>query len=143
MKKAGYSMILVIAAIIALISSCELLDEGDDTNLDKLEGEWSVNESSSLFKAPTDYYTAYIEPETESSSRYIISNFYDLGFYSSVIAQFGSMRLTISDYTTDDGFIINGTGVISSNYKTIEWEYTVDDGSGIPDEVTATYTKKE
>ena len=143
MKRTGYLMIVIMVVIIAFIGSCELIDEGDDVNLDKLEGEWSVDESSSLFKAPTDFYTVYIEPETENSNKYQISNFYDLGFYSYVVAEFGSMRLTINNFTTEDGFVVSGTGIISSNYKTINWEYTVDDGSGVPDDVTATYTKKD
>jgi hypothetical protein len=35
---------------------------------------------------------------------------------------------------------INGSGVVSSNYKTINWTYKVNYGSGI-DNVTAVYTR--
>jgi hypothetical protein len=137
--------ILPIGLLLMLTAvSCEdLFDnlEGDEDVRDKIEGQWSCDETSEYYKSTAEIFTVYISPDPDDSTRVFIDNFYELGYDVSVVATVSGRNLFIHTQTIGGGFTILGSGTIASNYNTIEWNYSVDDGSGKTDNVTATYTK--
>jgi len=86
-------------------------------------------------------FSVYISPHPSDSTKILIDNFYELGYTVSAVAIVSNRSLYINTQTIGDGFTIIGSGTISSNFNEIEWNYSVEDGSGAVDNVTATYTK--
>jgi hypothetical protein len=138
-KKTGNYVRLFALLItgILIIQSCE--DTNDKTNdpRDNITDTWQCKETSEVFKQTT--YTVDITKSSSDSTKILIDNFYQIGPGSKVSAKLNGSGLSIASQTLD-GFTISGSGTISSNYKTINLTYTVNDGAGI-DHVTAVYTK--
>lgn len=138
------SMRIIIAAIIVsfILYSCEdLLDNPSSKEIaQQLEGEWKCDETSSIFKSTEDIYTVYITPSETDSTRIFISNFYQLGNSVEATALINTYTITIPTQKIAGDYEIRGSGTISNNLKEIKWNYYVDDGSGIEDEVEAVYT---
>lgn len=133
-----YAMYLTV--VVFLASSCELADDLINTEASKLEGEWRCDEQSELYKSTAEIYTVYISLDADAENRIIIDNFYQLGDVG-VRATVAGSAVYISSQTIEGGFTVSGSGTLSSNYRQIEWDYIVDDGSGVKDHVTAVYTK--
>jgi hypothetical protein len=137
--------LLVTLSVIALtFYSCE----DTLTNLTnaeialELEGQWSVDENSSIFKSVMQTYKADIFVSDTDDSTIEIFNFYGINQNAFAVAQVNGYNLTLapgqkidSDYT-----IVSGNATISKNFKTINWTFLIDDGSGEYDQVIATYT---
>jgi len=126
--------------------SCER--ENNPADLIKaLEGRWLVDEQSEFYKSTSGTYYVDISISSEDSSKIFISNFYDLN-YQNVTANVSSnmveldpdQEISIYTYTY---CIQSGSGIVSDDYQSIEWQYNVDDGSGQVDHVKAIYTKKQ
>ncbi len=121
------------------------IDNVSDDARDKITATYDCNETSQIYAKSTNninsHYIVEISKDTSTTDKVYIANFYNLGLDKDVTASMSGLNLTISNQTTD-GITFNGTGVIASNYKTIDLKYTADDGSGQIDTVTATYTKQ-
>ncbi len=130
---------LIIAVILA--GSCEVADDllGLNATVSKIVGEWTCDEDSEIYKSTTSVYSVAISPDPDNDFGVIIDNFY--GISAAVYASVSGMSLIISNQTVSGGYEISGSGIISSGYDVINWNYTVDDGSGVIDHVTAVYTK--
>lgn len=142
MKKNIYTFTL-IGLCLFMLNSCELddiLGESDDPR-DNIEATWQVDEQSEFFKSKKSFYLVDLNKHPTDSTKVVLANFYQLGSGVEVVATYSNNTLRISNFKTTGNFTINGTGNVSSNYKEIEWEYRVDDGSGEIDNVTATYTR--
>jgi hypothetical protein len=122
-------------------SSCETIDTltGGAATVAKLEGDWTCDEQSEIFKATSEVYTVTLSADADNPSGVIIDNFY--GLNSSAKASVSGMSLNIPTQDVEGGFSVSGSGTISSNFEKINLSYTVDDGSGTVDHVTAVYTK--
>lgn len=131
---------LSLFSVILWFSACtpeeEVTPDTGDSR-DNITDAWQCQENSSTYG--TQNYYVDISKDSASSSKIIIDNFFGLGTGKEVEASMSGLTLTISNYIIQ-GYTINGTGSISSNYKTINWQYTVDEGNGA-ESVTATYTK--
>jgi hypothetical protein len=128
--------------ILMLAPSCEELGNMGTENIrDNIEGQWQCDETSEYYKSTAQIYEVYIYPHPDDSTLVFIENFYGLTNDVSVIAKVSSRNLFINTQTVGEGFTITGSGTISSNFNNINWSYSVDDGSGKIDNVTATYTK--
>jgi hypothetical protein len=130
--------------MLFLAVSCEELLNNMGTEEDvreRLEGEWSCDETSEIFKSTAEKFSVYISPHTHDSTKVLIDNFYGLGWDVSAVATVSGRNLYISSQTVGDEFTIIGSGTISSNYNEIKWNYSVEDGSGEVDNVSAVYTK--
>lgn len=128
--------------VIATIISCE--EDDPAKNIERLEGQWSVNENTDLSKSAEDAYVVYISVDPSDSTRILIDGFYGLSIGTSVVSASynGDDILTLSSQTfANDFHLISGSGAISSSFKEINWSYRIDPGDGQPDDVTATYTK--
>ena len=143
MKK--YSIYIFIFVVI--LSSC-LPDEDTipDTNddRDKIADNWMCAENSPSFGE--QYYSVDIEKDSINENKVLIYNFYGLDDDSFLRATMSGMKLTITNETIE-GHLISGEGIISSNYKTINWTYEVTElkkytnGIKSSEIVTATYTR--
>lgn len=131
-------------ALVALFSSCEdvLTDPTSAEIAAGIEGQWSVDENSSLYKSTLQSYTAYIEVSEFDSTAIHIWDFYGLGddVASKATVMGYSISLTPNQSLSGGYTLITGSGTISKNLKEITWSYSIDDGSGVPDNVNATYT---
>ena len=130
--------------LLALTVSCEELLNTTGTDEDvreRIEGQWSCDETSEIYKSTAEIYSVYISPDPDDSTKVLIDNFYELGYDVSAVATVSGRNLFINTQTVGDGYTVIGSGTISSDYNKINWSYSVEDGSGEVDDVTATYTK--
>ncbi|UCG26743.1 MAG: hypothetical protein JSV24_07110 [Bacteroidales bacterium] len=121
---------------IMFLISCETLEE---LEYDSIFDTWLCEENSEVFGNSTYYVD--ISEHSSDSTVIIIDNFYNLGYGIEVTAQKSGLSLTIPSQVAD-GNTITGNGYISANYRTINFSYTVNDGSGELDHVTAVYTRE-
>ncbi len=137
--------ILFLAALSLIMLSCNPEENEENPNVSlrtKLVDYWKVNEQSQNFKSTKSYYTVEILKHQTDSSKMLIDNFYNLGYGKQAYA------VVNNDYTIDlplqnlDGFEIKGSGKISTDLKTISWEYVANDGEGLIDSVKATYSRE-
>jgi len=139
----------ILSTLFVIMYSCNPddnnIDNVSDDARDKITATYDCNETSQIYAKSTkdinSHYVTEISKDTSTTDKVYIANFYNLGFDKDVTASMSGLTLTISNQTTD-GVTFNGTGTISSNYKTIDFSYTADDGSGQVDTVTAIYTKQ-
>jgi hypothetical protein len=128
---------LFLAVLAAMVISCDKLNMATDDPRDNLVGVWSCSENSQIFGVQS--YDAGVSKFPTDTTKILIDNFYGLGSEYSVYAKMNNLNLTIPSQTVN-GYQVSGSGTISSNYKTIDWTYTVT-GAGQTDHVTAVYSK--
>ena len=139
----------LISSLFLIMYSCnpddDNIDNVSDDARDKITATYDCNETSQIYAKSTkdinSHYIVEIDKDTSTTDKVYIANFYNLGIDKDVTASMSGLTITIPTQTTD-GIVFKGSGTIASNYKTIEWNYTADDGSGQVDTVTATYTKQ-
>ena len=141
MKSRSFRLLLGLLIVTAVVHSCDIAEElaGLNPTVAKLEGEWTCDENSEIYKSTLSVYSVTISPDPDNENGVIIDNFY--GINAAVYASVSGMTLNIGQQTAEGGYEITGSGIISSNFQEINWTYTVDDGSGVVDHVTAVYTK--
>ena len=132
-------IILILTAFLP-INSCEVAGDlvGNET-VAELEGVWSVDETSEIFKSTLETYSVSISPDPDNMNGVIIDNFYNVGI--SVRANVSGTSLSIPQQDAEDGYSLSGSGTISNNSNEINLEYVVNDGSAQDDHCTAVYTK--
>lgn len=128
-----FALFCIMFTIVAI--SCNRDDE-DTPNAD-IYDTWKCNENSATFG--TQNYHVDISKDNTATDKIIIDNFFNLGLGKSIKATLSGQTITINNAVLE-GNTFNGTGTVSSNYNTINWSYTFDDGNG-PENVTATYTR--
>lgn len=117
LKKSGPAFWLVI--IIGGVISCSK----ENTGL-SLNGTWHMEEHSQLYGL--EHYDVQI---TQIDTTQIeITNFYNLGTDTYVTASLSELSLIIKKQNVS-GYIIQGTGSINSDYKTISFNFTANDGT--------------
>ncbi len=150
MKTILYSGLLIIAMLT--FTGCEdILSEKTSPEIALgLEGQWSVDESSSIFdkstsnnKSTMQTYTVSIYVSDTDSTLIYIDGFYGLSD-GVANARINNYTLTLpGNQLLSGGYTITeGEGTISKNLEEIVLSYQIDDGSGEVDVVTATYTYK-
>lgn len=129
---------LLLTVIILIVTSCQ--DE-DDTTPESIIGTWLCEENHPVFDV--QHYYVDILTDTNDSTKVNIFNFYGLNASTAdenfAIASVDGYTLTIPTQIIET-HTVSGEGTISSNYKKIDLEYTVDDGGGA-EYVTAVYTR--
>lgn len=130
-----FKIMFLISIIGLFFTSCEKDDDKEDKVYTSVAGRWSCVENGSL------PYEVDIET-IEKDSIYVISNFHQIGFSidNFVFADLIGMKLILESATIGDISILDGVGEISSDYKTINFEYTISQNLG--DKIIyATYTR--
>ena len=137
---------IALAIFLLGMVSCEQEQTAAGTR-DALEGNWVVDENSQFYNKTTSaVYNVYISLSSQDSTGLFIANFYQLGYENEIRATLDGDRIRLEQgqevtLLTSPYMIIEGTGVIASDYQSIDWSYQVDDGSGQIDHVTATYSR--
>lgn len=133
-------LILILAG--AGMSSCEDLQtdlDGRDPR-DRLVDTWKVEESGSPLKAGNDVYWVEISKHPSDSGKIIIYNFYNVDSDAEAILNNNVLNLPLQELA--GGFTVNGAGEIQGTKSNqIIWTYSVDDGSGVAENVTAVYSR--
>jgi hypothetical protein len=128
--------------LAAIMLSCEEIENLATEDIrEKIEGQWTCDETSEYFKSTAEIFTVYISPHPDDAALVLIDNMYGLGFDVPAVARISNRNLFINTQNIGDGFTITGSGTISSNFNEINWNYSVDDGSGTIDNVTAVFTR--
>ncbi|MCX7953868.1 MAG: hypothetical protein N3A01_01615 [Bacteroidales bacterium] len=134
----NYFLISFLILILIFFNACQP-DEEDDVITDardKLVSAWKCKENSQAF-GEQNYY---VDITKDTLSNYIlIDNFFNLGYGKKLRAKLSGSILYINNQSIS-GYLFNGQGIVSSNYSSINWNYTFDEGNG-PENVTAIYTK--
>jgi hypothetical protein len=140
--KINYSFFLLLLLGIVSVSCNDVLSDPTSEEIaNKIEGQWSVDESSDLFKSTLQGYVAYIYADEQVKNLIYIEGFYGLGDNVSAEALVNGYSITLTSNQTIGGYtLLSGSGVINKNLKEIIWNYSIDDGSGVADAVVATYT---
>ncbi len=126
--------------LIVFCYSCEILDDLDpETSYvrDRIVDTWRCEETSEIFGKSA--YLVDISKSLSDSSTIILDNFYNLGFGVEVVAGLNGYNINIQSRIVD-GNTISGNGIIAGNYRSINFDYTVDDRGGKIDNVTAIFT---
>ena len=134
---------LTAAFLVLLCISCEDLMSILSDPRGKLIDTWNVNETSPGIKSDDEVYRVVIAEHPTDSSRILISNFYNVGENTMAEAILADMSLNLPVQTLPGGFTVSGSGDIQTDWNSINWSYSVDDGSGIPETFTAVYTRLE
>lgn len=135
----------IATVLLLLVASCEEV-RNEPNDISSLEGEWKVEENSEYLKTAEDTYNVYITFSREDSTTIYISNFYHLGYDNEITGNVEENRIELPsgqemDILQSVYVVLSGVGNIATDYQSINWEYEIDDGSGLVDHVTATYTR--
>ncbi len=131
-------LILFIASLLLTTACEELFPDPDGGDIiSALEDNWRVEEESQVFGKTN--YIVEIERQPSDSSRIYVDNFYNVDATAGVFVN--NRSLSIPDQVLDGGYRVYGTGTVSRDTESISWQYSIDDGSGEPDNVTAIYTR--
>lgn len=137
-KTGNYVRYFLFSAVLAAaLLSCDKLDTTSGDPRDNLVGFWSCNENSQIFGSQS--FNVGISKSSTDTTEILMDNFYGLGSEYTAYAKMNGLNLILPSQTVN-GYQISGSGTISSNYKTINWAYTVT-GAGQTDHVTAIYSK--
>jgi len=135
-----FSKFFKFFAFIILISfvACKPDDPTPNTGdiRDKLVSSWKCQENSATYGSQ-NYYVD-ISKDTVAGL-IIIDNFFNLGLGKAIKANVSGQTITIHNQMID-GNLFNGSGTVSSNFNSISWSYTFDEGNGA-ENVSAVYTK--
>ena len=132
----------VCLLLIVFCYSCEILDDLDTETgyvRDQIVDTWRCEETSEIFGKSA--HLVDISKSLSDSSTIILDNFYNLGFGEEVVAGLNGYNINIQPQIVD-GNTISGNGIITGNYRSINFDYTVDDRGGKIDNVTAIFAKQ-
>jgi len=134
--------ISIFIVIMLFIYSCELDDLNSNNDpRDNIEDTWKI-ENETLKSLKAVYYVDIVKHQSDST-KVVLYNFHNLGENIYIVGTYNNNRITVSNFTTEGGFKINGTGIVSLKYKDISWDYSVDIGDGEPQEYLSTFIRIE
>lgn len=129
--------LITAATMLMMITSCEIFDDPVPSDpRDNFVGNWTVNETSSLYGI--NNYSATIVKDPNNSTQVLIRNFYHFGMEIDTYAIPTLSSITIPQQNVCN-HTVKGTGIL--NKGKIDWSYTVNDSADI-DNVVAVYTKQ-
>lgn len=137
-----YRKIIYLSILILSIGACtpdeNLVDNSPKDDRDPFIASWQCKENSKLNGSTT--FTVQISKDETYENIVKIANFYLFGYDDLATANVTGKIIRIPKQTFCN-HQIQGEGYIDNSGTTINWEYTVDDGSAI-DSCTAIYIKK-
>jgi hypothetical protein len=136
-KTGNYVRFFLLSVLLAVVVvSCDKLGSESDDPRDNLVGVWYCNESGT---GGNSNFQVVISKSATDSTRILIGNFSLLGNDVDVYAKLNGLSITVPSQTAG-GSQVSGSGTVSSNYKSINWTYTVSAG-GTTEHYTAAYSK--
>lgn len=134
----SFEFICIVLFTLIILPSCNSDDDCITTaTRDNYLGIWQCDEIQN--SQPTTFQVEILKHPTDNS-RVLIDNFNQLGAGIQVEAIIDNTSISLDPSILVYGNTVSGSGFICS-LKTIEFQYTVDDGGGQPENITATYTK--
>lgn len=135
---------LFIVLGIFTLYSCEMdsLDLFGEDIRDGITGEWKVDEDSELFskKGLDRFYNVNISKDIADSTAVLVDGFYE--FSGKVRLVLNELNILIPDQEIEGSIVEDGSGSISSDFKSITLYYYVDLGIGERDVVRADYFRE-
>ena len=135
-------LILIFGLSAVVITSCEdiLGDLNSGITREMMVDTWKVEETPGQYKSEEEVYWVEISEHLTDTSKVIIYNFYNIDADAEAILNGSTLDLPLQ--TIEGGYIVEGSGEIQGNKgNEIIWSYSVDDGSGVPEKITAVYTR--
>ncbi len=131
---------LYLFTILATVSCVPEDDLGPDTGdpRDKFIGSWLFNETPAARNIDATF-TVTISSDAGNSSQVLLRNFASAGGMFSAYGIVTSNRITIPTQEIAPGFIVVGSGTMSTT-TSMDWEYTITAG-GDMESFTATASK--
>jgi len=132
---------LAFVLMISFLASCA--PETEEEVVADYTGTWTCNETTSN-PAATNNFSVRIKKAGSSTSDYKVENFYNLSFNNEAAISIGTSTITIASQTIGSGnsaFSASGSGSVNSATK-LTMSYKMDDGSGVVDNCSATFTKQ-
>ncbi|PKP23184.1 MAG: hypothetical protein CVU05_00455 [Bacteroidetes bacterium HGW-Bacteroidetes-21] len=126
-----------LALTLLTFVACNPDNEDEDPTPSEITGTWRAQESTNTYGSQ-NYYVD-ISKDSADANKYYIDNFFNQGSGKDLSCTKSGSSISLSS-APFEGFVFSGTGSVASNYKTITWNFTFDDGNG-PESGTATYTK--
>lgn len=130
MKNKGRLVLLLVIFLSVISTSCDKFS-GDT---DFIAGVWRCREESGDNGFRQYSVTIYRAGSGFDSTHFVINNFHNLGYEVETYVQLINSEIIINSM---DGFIASGKGIVSKDFKSIEWEYSISN-----DYVKAYYFRK-
>lgn len=127
--------------VMTLLASCA--PETAEEVVADYTGTWTCNETTSS-PAGQSNFSVRLKKVGTSTTEYKIENFYNLGFNNEAAVSIGATSITISSQTIGSGnaaYAASGSGTVNSATK-LTMSYNMNDGSGVVDNCSATFTKQ-
>ncbi|NTW23885.1 MAG: hypothetical protein HGA37_04220 [Lentimicrobium sp.] len=118
--------------LVPFLNSCEPTDDlGPDTGdpRDKFLGSWNFNESPASRDIDASY-SVTISYDASNSSQVLLRNFASAGGQYSAYGIVTSNRITVPSQEMAPGFIVEGSGTMSS-LDAMDWEYSIEAGGDL------------
>ena len=124
---------------LLILSSCNPDDDCITTaTRDDYLGIWLCDETQNS-QPPTTFQVEILKHPSDNS-KVLIDNFNQLGVGIQAEAIINNTEISLDPSILVDGNTVSGNGFICK-LNIIEFQYTIDDGGGQPEIITATYTK--
>jgi hypothetical protein len=119
---------VIFIMILCLVTGCE--QENPPGSYASIEGIFSCRESSA--HTGSRQYLVEIDKVHDEDDLYIISNFHNRGENEFIYTEYTSDTIHIFNQVLEN-MTINGKGIISGDYRTIDLAYITDDGITVLD----------
>jgi hypothetical protein len=126
---------VIFGMVLCMAIGCE--QANPPGTYSSIEGIFSCRESSA--HTGSRQYLVEIDKVHDENDLYIISNFHNRGENEFIYAEYSSDTLQIFNQVLEN-MTINGKGIVSGDYRTIDLAYITDDGITVLD-FFASYTR--
>ena len=131
--------LFAVLLFIPLLQSCQNDISNLDDPRDAIAKKWRVTDDSNTY-AGTNGYDVTITKDANESTQVLFTNFHNLGTNDKLKATISGNILTLVTPNNLDGtYLISGSGTISSDLKTIVFNYSVKPGTDPADSFVGTF----
>lgn len=130
MLKTSRQIVTVSIFMAMLSTSCETNSGSGDS----ITGSWQCREESSTI--PFRTYSVNIDRSNNDTTLFTIYNFYDLGIEVETYVRLKDSTATLIG--TNGYYNVSGKGIVSKDFKSIEWQYSIS-GLSVNDNYVQSY----
>lgn len=138
MKRVGH-IVLPLLMLMVFIGSCKKEEDPGFAIRDDYLGYWQCDEYDANQLLISTFQVEIIAHPT-NENRVFIDNFTNLGQGFQAEAEIDNTSIVILQQLVS-GAAVSGTGFIDKGHTRLEMQYTFDDGSGQPENISATCAK--
>lgn len=138
MRKFRHSILLLIGLAV-LFNACQKDDDPGFASRDDYLGLWQCDEYDiNQLLIATFQIEIFVHPG--DANKVLIDNFNLLGYGFQAEAEIDNTSINIPQQLVS-GVAVGGSGFMTNNLTGLDLQYTVDDGSGQPETISALCTK--